>query len=355
MKPERPVFIGEGESTNMLDVLPNKLTLRRINKKFYPSNGNRAKNTIFKEVSIKPYQQSEEVTELINRPRKYYTSMEELFDIFKCAIERVWDPTKFHLIGHSSGVDSRLISKAIKELGEKNGDDWLGEVYYVENGGEGDLFNQIKDIMGFDGIVYGADTDPRLYNLPFLEFQNHWSKYTGVVAYPLNQWWDGYAQLDLPNNIQGFTGYGANETQTQAVYKDWGYAKYFKWLHGLQLTQWKHYGGDWEHPFLDADFLHALQSSGAMYLKRINVEMSRRMVPELNHIPHIHTNEITARGYRTVSDQLLKALYELYKSSYFGRKYDVTPTPQITYSKWWFYFNAASWCQHLIEKGYTIQ
>jgi len=122
MKPERPVFIGEGESTNMLDVLPQKLTLRRISKKFYPSNGNRAKNTIFREVSIKPYQQSEEVTELINRPRKYYTHIKEL-----------------------------------------------------------------------------------------------------------------------------------------------------------------------------------------------------------------------------------------YKSSYFGRKYDVTPTPQITYSKWWFYFNAASWCQHLIEKGYTIR
>jgi len=32
-----------------------------------------------------------------------------------------------------------------------------------------------------------------------------------------------------------------------------------------------------------------------------------------------------------------------------------TNTPQITYSKWWFYFNAASWCQHLIEKGYTIR
>ena len=358
MIPKRPIFVGEGESTNMLDVLPKELTLLPINEKYYPKSCFRpVTETIFKEVTYKPYQQRPEVTELLSKRIHFPVSMRKLYTIFKDGIEKVWDPTKRHIIGHSSGVDSRLLSKAIKELGEKNGREWLGEVFYVENMGEGDLFYQIKDVMGFEGESYNNDVSSDEFNRDYLTFRTHWEKFNTVVAYPLNQWLDGYTHMGIdPSNVQGFTGYGANETQAKAVRLRRGYKWYFPWVFHLQLTQWKHFGGDMEHPFLDWDFLHALQSCPeAQIYKRININMAAKMVPELKHIPHIHTKEVVAMGYRNVSDQLLKDCYAEYKKSWFGKHFSVTPTPEIEYTEWWFHYNAASWCEHLLDYGYKIK
>ena len=46
-------------------------------------------------------------------------------------IERSWEPDRIHVMPHSSGFDSRLISAILRRLGEKNGMDWLGQLYFV--------------------------------------------------------------------------------------------------------------------------------------------------------------------------------------------------------------------------------
>jgi hypothetical protein len=111
-----------------------------------------------------------------------------------------------------------------------------------------------------------------------------------------------------------------------------------------------------EHPFLDWDFLHALRYSPAAYInKRVNIQMAEKMVPELNGIPHIHTKEVQSLGYRKVSHALLADCYEEYEKSWFGKHHPVIPTMEIDYSEWWFHYNAASWCEHLLENGYKIK
>lgn len=367
MIPERPTFKGDGESHNMMDILPERLTLRVpplntiifpwkfkvINELFCPIDVSRGRRTIFREVTVNPYKIRPEASRLINRPRRNFSSFEVLFDIFKRAIEKVWDPDKLHLVGHSSGVDSRLMSKAISELTKKNGKEWAGEVLYVENMGEWKLFNQIKDVMGFKGRA--MEQSPRILNDTYIDFRTQWEKHNGVVAYPLNQWYDGYKHMNLPSkNVQGFTGYGANETQTKAMYNHWGYRWYFRWVYHLQLSLFKHWGGDWEHPFLDWNFLHALKYSDARKLVRINVEMSEMFTPELNHIPHVHTKEVTSMGYRTLPDSVIQRCYREYERSWFGKHFPVNPDPRIIYSKWWYYYNAASWCEQILERGHKI-
>ncbi|GAH77103.1 unnamed protein product, partial [marine sediment metagenome] len=49
-------------------------------------------------------------------------------------IERSWDPGQFHLVLHSSGYDSRIISKTIVNLRDKYGESWLGDVLFFVRG-----------------------------------------------------------------------------------------------------------------------------------------------------------------------------------------------------------------------------
>jgi len=359
----RPIFIGDGESTDMLDVLPRELTLNNIDARFYPKTCARpAEETIFKEVKYKPFEYSAEMGELFGRDKCPPTGMRGMYEILKESIERTWDPTKFHVIGHSSGVDSRIICKAVCELTEKHGDDWAGDVLYVENGGEGDLFNQIKEITGINGIAFNWGAEPGWYNEPFFRFDDFYKKYNGPVAYPMNQWYDSYNRLYeegvIPKkDIQGYTGYGANETQQKAVRNHKGYAWYFPWVHQLQLSLFKHWGGDWEHPFLDIDFLHALNTNEFCntHKTRFNILLAAEVAPELYHIPHIHTKQVIKRGYRHVDPILLKKLYDTYRQSWFGSQFDVRTESHIEYREWWFFYCVASFCEHLLKNGYKIK
>ena len=359
----RPVFVGEGESTNMLDVLPKKLTLVPIDGRFYPRTCARpAQETIFKEVQYKSFSNSEEMLELINRPKHPPTDTKDMYYILKEIIRKTWISEKFHIIGHSSGVDTRIICKAVRELTEENGEEWAGDVLYVENGGEGDLFMQIMDTLGQRGIAYNIDAEPGLYHKPFLGFKEFHEKFNGPSSYPLNQWYDCYKLLNeegvIPkeSDIQGYTGYGANETQEKAVRGGKGYAWYFAWVHSLQLSLFKHWGGDWIHPFLEMDFLHALETNVTCTTQRqrFNITLAAEMVPEINHIPHIHTREVVRKGYRHVDEKFLSDMYKTYRKSWFGSRHDVNTEAFIEYRQWWFHVYVASLCEHLIGEGYEI-
>jgi len=139
-----PIYIGDGESTEFMDVLPDKLTLRPPLPEFYKDRWSRPDFTLFEEVNIKPYEHTGELLQFLEQePWVRNQTYETVFEYLKNAIHKVWDSDKFHLIGHSSGYDSRLICKAIRELTEENGDKWAGEVLYVENMGE----KPFKEIM----------------------------------------------------------------------------------------------------------------------------------------------------------------------------------------------------------------
>ena len=60
------------------------------------------------------------------------------------------------------------------------------------------------------------DKDPGWYHEYALRFDTFYQKYNGVFAFPFNQWYDAYVDLEgmgvLDRNVQCFTGYGANET-----------------------------------------------------------------------------------------------------------------------------------------------
>lgn len=354
-----PIYIGDGSSKEFMDVLPDILTLNDIHPAFYKDKWSRPDFTIFKEVSVEPYSPSQEIKDFLAQPRwSADTTYEDVFEYLKLAILKVWNPDKFHIVGHSSGYDSRLICSAIRELQSAG---MIGEdVFYVETMGE-KPFRQIMDHLKLKGRAYNYHTEPGWYHAGSLRFEDFYEKYNGVFAFPFNQWFDAFKVLyhegAIPKEVQGFTGYGAGEVMRKAIRSGKGFDWYFRYLYRFQLWLFRHWGGKrWEHPFLDFDVMKALEALPECYThKRVAIPMAKHLVSELNYIPDWQTKDLIREGYRTVAPELLMKCYRDYKNSWFGKKFDVAPNPDINYSRWWFCYNAASLCEYLLKNGYKIK
>ena len=159
------IYIGAGTSENFYDVLPRDLTLQNpMPKHLHESFLGYNHDTIFKEVTFNEYKHTPETEKFLNTEHKKISGIEEMYDILKNVIERKWDTTKTHVVGHSSGYDSRVMSQIIKELGEKHGDDWLGDVIYIETLGEKEGFKRIMKEQRLRGIVYNDDKPPERHH-----------------------------------------------------------------------------------------------------------------------------------------------------------------------------------------------
>jgi len=90
-------------------------------------------------------------------------------------IENKWDSNKIHVLPHSSGYDSRLMSCAIKSLAKKNGTDWMGETYFICFQPE---IKQFLDIMRYEGwlenhiITIKPDAPQLDYHAEGMKFEN---------------------------------------------------------------------------------------------------------------------------------------------------------------------------------------
>jgi len=65
------------------------------------------------------------------------------------AVVSQWDSQKIHIMPHSSGYDSRLISAMLMRLAERNGIEWLGEMRFVCWEPEIRYFRKLMDYMGW--------------------------------------------------------------------------------------------------------------------------------------------------------------------------------------------------------------
>jgi len=199
-----PIYYSKvGESEEFLNILPAKLTINEILPHFYKDRWSRPDITIFKEVKIKPYgKHNLDDAEFIAKGKwDRETTYEEVFEYLKKAIYKVWIPDRFHIVGCSSGYDSRLIAKAIIQLTEEHGEKWAGQVVFVEVMGE-KPFRDIIKAWGINGIAYNYKSPPNWYHSHGLQFGEFYQKYNGVFAFPFNQWYDAFKDLHEQGKIQ---------------------------------------------------------------------------------------------------------------------------------------------------------
>ena len=274
-------------------------------------------------------------------------------------IEDYWIPDKFHVILHSSGFDSRLISTAIKRLHEKNGDDWLGDVLFMEINRETDQFERIMEIEGWDEsqyIAYNGDVDPKERHSRSFEFKNAWRRPNGVSCFPLNFWWEtvewlqdeGVAPVDMDLNC--FTGLGSSPkfpvwVKSQSILDMWYRDRYACDIYSLPLK------GNWIFPFLHIDYINALIEYGEGQPGFYRKALLDYYAPEIMEV------EYYQGGYGSISDRLFNQVVNDYRISWYGEEVrpDVEFINQIGYRKWWGFWCLASFCDHLLETGHEIE
>lgn len=381
---------NKGQSRVFDEVVPEKVTLRKnltdtllgsrkayiVDRSAEASNG--LHNTPFKEVMIAPFESviSSGMQEIIDMgdvhpqviPKEEYA--QKIFMAFKAAIKRHWNPSKFKIITHSSGSDSRLISTAIKHLHNELGDEWLGDILFVEAGGEFEGFLEIMKVQEWKPSQYAVYSNKKCPNENAdrsLVFKDAWKKLNGVLGFPVNEigWTDPvlWAQDQglAPKDVQCWTGYGSNEISKALWDPEQNMGSYFKAQYYHELACFPE-PCDTIRPFHDLEFIKEfmkwVDSDNPMDYPSVTV--SKKIVPyiapELSHINKDIDKIEDLNGYRNVSRRIMARNWANYMESWFGKNVDpdIEPTSKIEYSEWWGKWCLASFCQHLIETGHEI-
>lgn len=344
---------GRKKSMNFDDVVPNKVEVR-IERTMWLSHT--IPQTPFKGIIIYPYMDVPELHILGGRQELY--NAEYVWEVFKKSIFDQWMYDKIHVIGSSSGYDSRMIAKAIKELTEEHGKDWLGETWFVECGGEGNGFKAIMEALEFKNyVIWELDYD-------FEYFVDVHERFNGLCAYPVNQWYDFYVKQWNEEDIQYISGYGGNIADAMnptAWYMNpvkrgksiqWILHFYFKQQYYYQLSAFKkpkysfHPFWSWAYINAASNFKPVLNSNG--YNKsegRTSKYLSDIFVLECKHIPRNDTDYVIANGGRLLKKKVVNELYDWYISTNYGRENLIKPTKTIEYNQWWLQFCIASYAE----------
>jgi len=374
------VYEGAGHrSIYVDDVVGKHLTLRRNLSN--PFSRRRNTQTPFFEIGIVP--PAKVVSKAVRRlmvakiERKRVSDQvfaKRVFTAMCSAVERAWKPGALHIVQHSSGWDSRLISLAIRHLAAVKGENWLGNVLFLELSGEGPAFKRIIRVQGWsDEIahVWNEGAPPREHHLLAFEFSQAWRRLNGWCAYPINANWHPFQDLrdrgalPAPGDMQVFSGYGANEVGAAmtGAWKPGGFKSYVNKMYWHPLSSFPLWGGEeaWSFPFLDLDYIKAYASvsggRGPNYRKMV----IGKIAPKVGKVAPINKQRKQKLGYRTASKAILARCVADYEASWLGREVfpidgkRVAPRPQINYHDWWGYWSLASFCEELMRRGTTIR
>jgi len=144
----------------------------------------------------------------------------QLKNIVKEYFLQVWDSNKNHIVFHSAGYDSRIISIVLMELREEKGSDWIGQIHFRCHQPECDDFNEIMKREGWDKSQYscweGSEKD--YYDVGRKEVVLN-----GFVSYVQQMnFWSDIIPLEEEKHWVVITGVG------DTIYKDFTLKKKYK-------------------------------------------------------------------------------------------------------------------------------
>lgn len=297
-----------------------------------------------------------------NRPTRnipVQTIIPLLYDLITYTIEQTWDAEAFHIVFHSSGWDSRIISSAIKRLVETNGKDWLGKgVLFLSNRWEASEFEAIMQIQGWDKSQYWSYTQdsPGEHFRSSINVDTVWCELNAPSPLPGNLWVylirNARSVGMIPNcKTQGYSGYWANETW------DCFTKPIDEWL--WRVNNWYSFNvmaslpiavDIIEYPLIEASVLEALlkvsNASGSELRKDVAIYAS----PETVNIPNRGLSDCN----HPLSESLKHDLVTIYNSMWYKNVTGILAPLTSGLSNEWAKWNMASLCQHLINKGIRI-
>lgn len=360
--------------TDYVSLLPKKLTL---NKKFVASRFKERtrRTTLFREVVTARLGDvlTPELRELFHVQPVVRHDLGELLSelrgLLRDAIERSWRPGLFHVVMHSSGYDSRMISWTIKSLVEEHGEGWLGPgLLFLCSIREGSEF---KKIMRYEGwaehqyaVVNEGVKENEYYARSLTDFGRAWRRLGGVSAIPVNLFW---YPVEWARNVgfmpdcdewQMYTGQWGNTVGNPA--SAFGRHATFKEAYILfyysVLFQRSFYCADLVHPFADYDIANLvcgmIKPEGLDVRKALLESMDGKLLRGFRNVASNGDREMPiAPG---VAQQIAKD----YDSSWYGKKVRPGKRPSRWWTEFcpfWSHWSAASLCEHLLAAGHEIK
>lgn len=365
---------GTTKSPYMFEVVPESVTLRDDLLPFFGRKQVGINKTVFREIHIVPYNKtwSKSLRKLLAiKIAKNKVDAQKfahvMFNAMKVAIVERWDSDKLHIIQHSSGWDSRLISLALMHLKRERGDRWLGDVIFVELGSETAQFRKIMKMGGWSDdqcYVYNEGVQPNEHYAECFDFATAWRKLNGYCSYPLNLNWEPFAWLHRegiigkPDEVQILTGYAANEIGDW-VQQRGGFRSYLKFIYYHTLSHYCLWGGEenWIQPYLNLGYIKTWIQHSPGQPGNYRQAVVRHINPKLAKIAPTRKEQKVKRGYRHISDRLLTQCQQDYRLSWFGQ--NIAPKVKfnnaINYHPYWGYWSLASFCEHLRENGIEVK
>lgn len=361
-------------SQNYTDVLTGRLKFNMryvLNKEhsgepgayFWQWKHRFSRETLFQDVEIV---RQEPILSEGELPPRGSVKPPDLLTSVKQLVAEDWRNGQFHVVMHSGGYDSRLLSALLKQMGIG------GDLLFVCTKVEADAFRQIMNFEGWPQkywCVYNEHVPlDEYFEDSILDFSGAWRCLGGVARLPANLFWYTIAGLQKKGILPAdekidiwFTQHTAVFTQLgggdadhlNELWKNWGFhnirirpfkcaREFSPWMN---LEMIKKVGGlsyD-EGPFTESD------SPG---FRRKLCELAR---PGLSKIPNPH--KFGDEDIR-ISGRLGEAARSAYRKSWYGRH--IAPdvgnrAPTTTgFSDWWEHWTSASLCEHLLSKGFEI-
>ena len=299
------------------------------------------------------------LTEPIDRHIDEHDAISQLYYLIMESIEKSWQPDAFHLVFHSSGWDSRMISGVIKKLLKDNGPEWLGTgLLFLSNRWEADEFIAIMGAMGWPSSQYAVYRE----GSPFEHFAQHaydmWR--CGPCPRPGNMFWylPAWAEKrgQMPGeNVQAYTGLWANEVW-HAFFPgpiNWWQRRVRKSF-GIHMLASMPLKAQWtEYPLVSLPILETLRRTKREGLTGNTLRQAVGMLacPEANHIQAIRSSD----GSRPLSGRLRKELDTHYKETAFGKHQEWWVPPHSSNATDWGRWSTALLVDKLIAEGKSCE
>ena len=339
------------------NVVNDKFTL---NKGFVASSYYRSPKTIIKEVRTLPYNcvlppwwATVSRISINHKKTKLNDFIQRFTEILSDYIYSIWDRKIFHVVLHSSGWDSRILSSIILDLYHHHGDEWLGDIIFLCFGEESKSFQKIMKVEGWneDQYISLSKLKTPSYLESNLDFDTAWKRLNGPADCPIsNCYWalDEIMRRDLApsKNTELWGASYFNEifsrlqnkriNQVSGFLKKYYYSRVVDFSSAIPVPVIQ--------PLLNLGSIRHILQSKVDILGDIRQRIIHEMNPELSDIPRIP--DVTVRVPTRMGDKLIKQ----YKESWYGKRNKNKVrgyTDEIKSSPWWSHWTAASLCEWL--------
>lgn len=305
----------------------------------------------FYEIKSKPATTPKEVIDLctpIERTIETDTAIPLLFDAVCESIAASWNPGAFHVVSHSSGYDSRIISSAIKKLGYADKD-----VLFLGNRWEADFAERFFEKLGIEN--YANFTDGEDGNHFVLGLQSVWRN--APCPIPGNLWrylieWAESKNLIPTTGVQCYTGLWANEAWNcfLSPNNDW-MNRVGGWYSYNCMAALPVKAQQVEYPMVDTRVLSLLRNTLACSGDKLRERVANFANPGTSNIPRLGLDD---RNHQ-ISMPLRLQLDALYQSTWFGKHRPWIAPTTSEFSTEWGRYSLAMMIEELIKEGVSVE